>query len=105
MASERDGYSQIPEIESKVHHDVDIQYQFRGVNKGGGEGGQFPPQILSALPLAPPQFDTPPLPYIISWMSWNFVRFHEILFQADDEHFSFLYRKKILKKYDLGRSS
>ena len=26
MASERDGYSQIPEIESGVHNDVDIQY-------------------------------------------------------------------------------
>ena len=26
----------------------------------------------------------------ISWMSWNFVRFHEILFQTDTEIFSFL---------------
>ena len=45
MASERDGYSQIPEIESGVHYDVDIQYPYRGVNKGGGDrgGGQMPP--------------------------------------------------------------
>ena len=26
----------------------------------------------------------------ISWMSWNFVRFHEIQFQTDAESFSFL---------------
>ena len=26
----------------------------------------------------------------MSWMSWNFVRFHEILFQTDAESFSFL---------------
>ena len=26
----------------------------------------------------------------IFWMSWNFVRFHEILFQTDAESFSFL---------------
>ena len=26
----------------------------------------------------------------MSWMSWNFVRFHEILFQTDAETFSFL---------------
>ena len=26
----------------------------------------------------------------ISWMSWNFVRFHEIQFQKDAERFSFL---------------
>ena len=26
----------------------------------------------------------------MSWMSWNFVRFHKILFQTDAESFSFL---------------
>ena len=30
----------------------------------------------------------------IVWMSWNFVRFHEILFQTDAENFSFLYWKQ-----------
>ena len=31
-------------------------------------------------------------PYFLSvvWLSWNFVRFHEILFQTDVESFSFL---------------
>ena len=26
----------------------------------------------------------------VVWLSWNFVRFHEILFQTDGENFSFL---------------
>ena len=26
----------------------------------------------------------------MSWMNWNFVRFHKILFQTDAESFSFL---------------
>ena len=41
----------------------------------------------------------------MSWMSWNFVRFHKILFQTDAESFNFLsWKKKIfLKKYFLGR--
>ena len=43
----------------------------------------------------------------IVWMSWNFGRFHEIIFQADAESFSFLSwkTKKFYskKKYFLGR--
>ena len=27
----------------------------------------------------------------MSWMSWDFARFHEIVFQADAESFSFLF--------------
>ena len=27
---------------------------------------------------------------LVVWLSWNFVRFHEILFQTDAENFSFL---------------
>ena len=43
----------------------------------------------------------------ISWMSLNFVRFHEILFQTDAEINSFLSWKKknlFLKKYNLSCS-
>ena len=41
----------------------------------------------------------------VVWSSWNFVRFHEINFQTDDERFSFLsWKTKVLflKKYFLG---
>ena len=30
----------------------------------------------------------------IVWMSWNFVSFHDILFQTDVEKFSFLSEKQ-----------
>ena len=42
----------------------------------------------------------------ISWMSWNFVRFHKIQFQTDAESFS-LKNKKVLflKKYLLSRTA
>ena len=29
-----------------------------------------------------------------AWLSWNFVRFHEIIIQTDAENFSFLSEKK-----------
>ena len=44
----------------------------------------------------------------MSWISWNFVSFHEIPFQINAESFSFLSSKTkkvlLLKKYFLGRS-
>ena len=42
----------------------------------------------------------------IFWMSWNFVRFHEILFQRNAESFSFILKNKkvlFLKRYFLSR--
>ena len=38
----------------------------------------------------------------ISWMSWNFVRFHEILCQTDAKSFSFLsWKRKKLSKFSV----
>ena len=39
----------------------------------------------------------------VVWLSWNFVRFHEILFQTDAESFSFL-SWKTKKFYSLKKS-
>ena len=41
----------------------------------------------------------------VVWLSWNFVSFHEILFQTDAESFSFLsWKTKQFYSYFLGRS-
>ena len=37
----------------------------------------------------------------MSWMSWNFVRFHKIIFQTDAESFSFVSWKAFLSQFSV----